>query len=249
MRSRVAGWVSLAFLVGMIAGAQDAPGPAPQAPPNAGAHTGRGSGRGGGWMGGMGGRGVGGTVSEVAANYYTIKTLTGETFAVHYSANTRVLKQPPRPAGADAMRVPPEEIKATDIHVGDAIMAMGEMDVASKSVGAVTVVKLDPERAREMREMQMNFGKTWLAGRVTEVKDTKVTLHSQIDDADHTFVADENTMFRRRRVPVTLADIEVGANVRVEGTVKQGVFVASGVNVMGPPVSGRPTPREGPAPR
>jgi hypothetical protein len=200
-------------------------------------------------MGGMGGRGVGGTVSEVAADHYTIKTLTGETFTVHYSVNTRVLKQPARRMGAEAVHVPPEEIKPADIRVGDAIMAVGEIDAAAKSVGAVTVLKIDPERAREMREMQANFGKTWLAGRVTEVKDTKVTLHSQMDDADHTFVANENTSFRSRRAPVTLADIEVGANVRVEGAVKEGVFVAANVNVMGPPASGGPTPPEGPPPQ
>ena len=178
-----------------------AAGSAEAGPAGSGTGMGRGSGRGGGWMGGMGGRGVGGTVSEVAADHYTIKTLTGETFTVHYSANTRVLKQPARAAGAEAMRVPPQEIKPADIRVGDAIMAMGEMDPAAKSVGAMTVVKIDPERAREMREMQANFGKTWLAGRVTAVNDTKVTLHSQFDDADHTFVADENTSFRRRRAP------------------------------------------------
>jgi hypothetical protein len=188
-------------------------------------------------------------VSEVATDHYTIKTMTGETFTVHYSANTRVLKQPPRPANTAAMRVPPQEIKPADIRVGDAIMAMGEMDAAAKSVGAMTVVKLDPDRAREMREMQANFGKTWLVGRVTALNETKVTLHSQVDDADHTFVADENTSFRSRRAPVTLAEIQVGANVRVEGTVKEGVFVASSVNVMGPPVTGGPAPREGPPPQ
>jgi Domain of unknown function (DUF5666) len=255
MRSRVAGIASVALLVGMVAAAQDTPAPPPQGPPNAGpgegsgARMGRGSGRGGGWMGGMGGRGVGGTVSEVAADHYTIKTLTGEVFTVHYSSNTRVLKQPARAAGASAMRVPPQEIKPADIRTGDAIMAVGEIDAAAKSVGAVTVVKIDPERAREMREMQANFGKTWLAGRVTAVNDTKVSLHSQFDDADHTFVADESTLFRRRRAPVTLADIEVGANVRVEGTVKEGVFLASSVNLMGPPASGGPAPNEGPPPQ
>jgi len=107
----------------------------------------------------------------------------------------------------------------------------------------------DPARAQEMRELQANFGKTWLAGRVTAVNETKVTLHSAMDDADHTFVADENTTFRRRREPVTLADIEVGSNVRVEGSVKEGVFVASSVNVAGPPVTGGPAPREGPPPQ
>jgi len=100
-----------------------------------------------------------------------------------------------------------------------------------------------------MREMQANFGKTWLLGKVTAVNDTKVTLQSPVDNAEHTFVADENTSFRRRREPVTLADIQVGANVRVDGTVNEGVFVASTVSLMGPPAMGGPAPREGPPPQ
>jgi preprotein translocase subunit YajC len=44
--------------------------------------------------GGMGqGRGVMGTVTQVAADHYTIKTDAGETYTVHYSANTRIVKQ------------------------------------------------------------------------------------------------------------------------------------------------------------
>ena len=194
------------------------------------------------------GRGVAGTVSEVTADHYTIKTLTGETYTIHFSANTRVVMQPAQ-RSAEAMRVPPQEIKPTDIRVGDVIMANGDVDATAKSVGALAVVKIDPERAREMREMQANFGKTWLVGRVTAVNDTKVTLHSPVDDADHTFMADENTTFRKRREPVTLADIEVGSSVRVEGKVKEGVFVASAVNVGGPPATGGPAQREGPPPQ
>jgi hypothetical protein len=210
---------------------------------------GQGRGRGG-WGGGMmGGRGVGGTVTEVAADHYTIKTLTGETYAVHYSPNTRVLKQPAQRPAAGAMRVPPQELKPTDIRVGDVIMAAGEIDTNAKSIGAMSVIKLDPERAREMREMQANFGKTWLMGKVTAVNETKVTLQSPVDDAEHTFVADENTSFRRRREPVTLADVQVGTNVRVDGAVKEGVFVASSVNLMMPPAAGGPELHEGPPPQ
>ena len=137
----------------MVAAAQEAPAPPPQGPPNAGPGMGsgngmgRGSGRGGGWMGGMGGRGVGGTVSEVAADHYTIKTVTGETFTVHYSANTRVLKQPARAAGGSAMREPPQEIKPGEIRVGDAIMAMGEMD-AGREIGGRDHGGEDRSRAR-----------------------------------------------------------------------------------------------------
>lgn len=254
MHFRLVGMFCLTLSLGMLVAAQDAPPPPPdsatpqQGQPGAG--PGMGQGRGRGWGGPMmGGRGVGGTVTEVAADHYTIKSLTGETFTVHYSVNTRVLKQPSQRPTPGAMRVPPQEIKPTDIHVGDVIMAAGEVDTAAKSVGAMSVIKLDPERAREMREMQANFGKTWLMGRVTAVNDTKLTLQSPVDNSEHTFVADENTSFRRRREPVTLADIQVGTNVRVDGAVKEGVFVATAVNVMGPPVTGGPAPREGPPPQ
>jgi len=252
MRSRVVALASLALALGLAAAAQDAPAN-PQAPPATGPGTGSGrgagQGRGRGWGGFMGGRGIIGTVSEVAGDHFTIKTETGENYTVHFSANTRVVKQPAESPAPGAMRTPPQEIKPAEIHVGDAIMAAGEVDASAKSVGAAMVMKIDPERAREMREMQANFGKTWLLGRVTAVNDTKVTLQSPVDNADHTFVADENTSFRRHREPVTLADVQVGANVRVEGAVKEGVFVASNVIVMGPPVTGGPAQREGPPPQ
>ncbi len=209
-----------------------------------------GQGEGRGWGAYMGGRGVVGVVTEVAADHYTVKNDNGEIYTVNYSANTHVVKQPARrQAPGEAMGTPPEEIKSTDIKVGDAIMARGEVDAGAKSVGAILVVKIDPERAREMREMEANFGKTWLVGKVKAVQDTKVTLDSPVDNAEHTFVADENTSFRKRREPVTLADLEVGANVRVEGTVKEGVFVASTVMVMGPPANGGPARHQGPPPQ
>jgi len=249
MQLRFAGLMSLSLLLAVSAAAQDAPA-TPQTPsaPGQGMGTGQGRGRGG-WGMGMGGRGVAGTVSEVTADHYTVKTVEGDTYTVHYSANTRVVKQPAQRTTPGAMRVPPQQIKPEDIRVGDAIMAMGEIDPTAKSVGAMTVVKIDPERAREMREMQANFGKTWLMGRVTAVNETKVTLQSPVDNAEHAFVADENTIFRRRREPVTLADIQPGTNLRVEGAIKEGVFVATAVNVMGPPVNGGPVPHEGPPPQ
>ena len=128
---------------------------------------------------------------------------------------------------------PPIAIKATDIKVGDIIVAGGEIDENAKSVGAVMVMQLDPERVKQMREMEANFGKTWLMGRVTAVNETKVTIESNVDHASHTFMADENTTFRKRRDPITLADVQVGDTVRVEGAVKSGTFVATTVSLMG----------------
>ncbi|MGB7547632.1 MAG: DUF5666 domain-containing protein [Terracidiphilus sp.] len=216
----------------------------------------------GGWAGGMmgagrmgGGQALMGTVTQTSADHYTIKTDAGETYTVHFSANTRILKQMVRlrshganGEGGDAQPAGPQPLRPADIKVGDVIAADGEVDAAARSVGAVFIVQIDPERAQQMRAMQASYGKTWLMGKVTAVDGVKVTLDSSIDKAAHTFVADENTAFRKRREPITLADVQVGDMVRVEGAVKDGVFLAASVAVMGMPQGGTPmVPRGGPA--
>lgn len=194
-----------------------------------------------------GGMGITGTVTEVAADHYTIKTDADEIYTIHFSANTRFVKQTIQHHGerGEGGGNPPQEIKPSDIKMGDAVGVMGEVDAAAKSVGAVVIAQLDPERARQISEMRANYGKTWLQGRVTAINDTKVTIFGMIDNASHTFVANEDTTFRKRREPITLADIQVGDVVRVEGTVKEGIFVAASVAVMVMPPGGTPTvPRE-----
>jgi hypothetical protein len=221
-----------------IAYAQDAP-TAPFAGQDQGQRGGpRGGMRGG--MGGMMGAGTGllGTVVEVAANHYIVKTDAGQTYTVNFSANTRIMRQISQPRGAGAGGNPPQALKPTDIKVGDAVVAMGETDAAAKTVGAVAVMQVDPERAHQMREMQANYGKTWLVGKVTAIEEVKVTLLGTVDNAAHSFVANENTTFRKRRDPITLADIQVGDTVRVEGAVKDGTFVATTVTAMGPQQGG-----------
>lgn len=185
------------------------------------------------------GRGVVGTVTETTSDHFTVKTDSGEVYTVHYSANTRIMKGgggARRSQGeTDGPMTPPQSIKASDIKLGDAIAASGEVDASAKSVGAVVIFQIDPERAKQLREMQANYGKTWLMGRVTAINDVKVTLDDGPDHTPHTFVADENTTFRKRRDPITLGDIQVGDMVRVEGVVKGSSFLAASVVVMGPP--------------
>jgi hypothetical protein len=223
---------------------------------------GRRSGRGG-FGGGMGmRRGPSGTVTEAAADHFTVKTFEGDTYTVRFSADTRMLKQAAGMRGASGQGNggqgnggqgdaagrgqgfgqgggrgfggnPPEPIKAADIKVGDAIDAMGDVDATAKTVSATTIVLMDPERARQMQEMAANYGKTWLMGKVTAIDGVKVTLNGTMDNAAHSFVADENTTFRRRRDPITLADIQVGDAVRADGAVKDGVFTAASVGDMG----------------
>jgi len=212
-----------------------------------GQRSGRGGWGGGGGFGMGGGVGIAGTVSFAAANHYTIKTDAGDIYTVHFSVNTRIIKQEIQRRGerGEGGGNPPQILKPTDIKVGDAVGVMGEVDAAAKSVGAVVIAQLDPERARQIRERLANYGKTWLQGKVTAINETKVTLFGIMDNASHTFEANEDTTFRKRREPITLADIQVGDVVHVEGTVKDGIFVAASVAVMVMPPGGTPTvPRD-----
>jgi hypothetical protein len=122
----------LAFVIGLALGApawaQDA-NPAPPAGQNSGQNSGMmNSGRGYGRRGMMG-AGVMGTVTETAAGHYTIKTFTGETCTVRFNDNTRIFKQRAAMGGeGGGMGMggnPPEQIKPTDIKVGDAIESPG----------------------------------------------------------------------------------------------------------------------------
>jgi hypothetical protein len=253
---------AVAFTV--AAGAQD-PGSAPPASQGSGQNATSGSGghgqrggRGGGMGGGAGmmmGRGLMGTVTEVAADHYTIKTDLGDVYTVHFTADTRIFKQVAggmrgtgEGAGAGGGQGqgggqgggrgygggnPPQEIKSSDIKAGDAIAVMGSIDATAKSAAATRIAQLDPAVVQQLRAMEADFGKTWLMGKVTAIDGTKIMLTGALDNAPHSVVADEDTSFRKRRDPITLADIQVGDTVRAEGAVKDGVFTATSVNVFG----------------
>jgi hypothetical protein len=253
MKTRLLPVIAFSLALTAAAFAQDATPPQSNGAGGSGQRGGRG-GYGGG-MGMAGGRGLIGTVTEVAADHYTVKTEAGEIYTIHFSANTRIVKMPAgqrapgegrgegqgRGGGMGRGGNPSEQIKPTDIKIGDAITAMGEVDSSAKSVGAVAIALVDPERAKQMQQMQANYGKTWLMGKVTAIDGVKVTLLGSVDNAAHAFVADENTTFRKRREPITLADIQPGDNLRAEGALKDGVFTATTVNVMGMPSGGTPT--------
>ena len=211
----------------------------------------------GGFGGGMMGRGLMGTVTAVAADHYTIKTDAGDVYTVHFTADTRMFKRQARTGGPSEGQGggqgegngqagggghrgmgggggnPPQQISATDIKVGDVINVMGDTDATAKTVNARAVALMDQQTVDQIHAMEANFGKTWLMGKVTAIDGTKITLTGTLDSAPHTVVADENTEFRKRRDPITLADIQVGDTVRADGAVKDGVFTAVNVNVFG----------------
>src|ERR1700684_1437253 len=84
------------------------------------------------------GNGVRGTVTAAAASSFTIRTDEGDTYQVLYSANSRLVKD----------RQP---IEASDIHVGDMLMAAGIVDAKAKTVGAVLLVDIDANEVRNAR--------------------------------------------------------------------------------------------------
>ncbi len=208
-----------------------------------------------------GARGILGTVTDVTSEHLTVKTETGDLYTVHFSVNTRILRQPPGgrrfnfgdnpPDGtppsstsgknkrrnnddADLERQMPTTIKSTEIKVGDIITAGGEVDVAAKSLGAIMIMQIDAERAKQLREIQANYGKTWLAGRITAIDGTRITIEGMLDHSNHSIEVDENTSFRERRESVTLADVKPGQQLRAEGGMKDGSFRATVINAFQP---------------
>jgi hypothetical protein len=191
-----------------------------------------------------------GQVTEVGPDHVVIKTATGEVFRINVLDRTRVVdgavhvraaEQQTPPVGGEAAQprpVPmggfvPQTMKLTEIKIGDYVTTVGEIPPGQGIINASMLTRLDPERVKEMKARDAEFGKTWLMGKVTAIDGTKITLTGSVDSATHTFVVDDNTSFQIRRAPATLADVHVDGMIRVEGSVNNGVFAAKTVTVMG----------------
>lgn len=173
--------------------------------------------------GGMGGfqfeqHSIRGDITAIAGNTITVKTDEGEVYSVATGPNTRFRKQ------ADL-------IKITDLHVGDMIAAIGDKDPKAKTVGAIFVVVIDKEQYEKARA---DFGKTWTAGVVQSIDGTNIVI-KRPDNVTQTVSVDENTSFRRRREDITLLDIKPGDNISARGTLQNGGFLATMINLGGPP--------------
>ena len=190
------------------------------------------------------GRGVQGTVTSVTADHLTLRTERGELYQVVLSPNTHVLRNR-------------EQIKLTEVHPGDGIGAMGELDAPNKTVHALYLVVVDAEQIKKAREA---LGKTWISGTVTAIEETRITV-LRPDQVSQVIEVDEDTSFRRGgrsmqmamggnagtsggrtgEAPqsasqdagesVTLLDVKVGSLVAGPGFLKHGVFVPTTLGI------------------
>jgi hypothetical protein len=189
---------------------------AQDAPPQ-GSAQGQGTGRGAGMGGDFAEHSVRGTVTAIAGSTLSVKTEQGDVYKIETSPNTRFRKER-------------EQVKLSDIHVGDMVGAAGDKDDKAKTVGAVIVMVIDKEQYEKARA---DFGKTWTAGAIQSINETKITV-KRPDNVIQTIVVDENTSFRKRRDSITLADFKVGDNVTARGSLQNGNFLATVLSVGGP---------------
>ena len=126
------------------------------------------------------GRMVRGTVTAVAPDHLTVKSDSGDVFQVAVTPNTQVRKGR-------------ELVKLADVHPGDGVGAMGELDVPNKTVHALYLFLVDAEQLKKAREA---MGKTYIAGKVTAIDELKITLQ-RADGVAQTIAVDEDTSFKR----------------------------------------------------
>lgn len=196
---------------------------------------------------------VAGEVTAVNGATLTVKSEDGTVYQIVTTDNTMIRKS------TGGMRTPmdAQPIKLTDLKPGDGVMAVGQMDAASKTLHAAMMFATD---ASVVKALKANLGKTYISGKVTaiDLDNAKLTVERP-DGVAQTIGLDENTSFKRgghgrggmgsqdaggAATPsgesITLADIKIGDQISGQGAVKDGVFVPSELRVMKP----RPKPAQ-----
>jgi hypothetical protein len=164
------------------------------------------------------GPGVGGQVTSIEGSVITLHTFRGETAKVKITSSTRLMKDR-NPA------------KLTDFKVGDRVFAGGEQDKDGVWTAQMLVERTGAAggprggMAGGMPTRPEDNGKTFIAGELTKIDGTSLTVKKP-DNTEQVIEVDDDTSFRNERhESVTLADVKVGDFVRGQGAVKSGVFV------------------------
>lgn len=166
--------LSMAFTASSCAQGTDPGAAQNSAPPAQGQH------RDSGQHAGMGR--TGGEVTGINGNTLTVRSENGHAVTIVTTDNTRVMKAT-------------GPVKLSDLHVGDGLMAFGNLDPATGTLHAAMVVATD---AADLKALRENLGKTYITGRVTAVDldDAKMTVERP-DHVAQTIGFDESTSFKR----------------------------------------------------
>lgn len=178
-------------------------------------------------LGGQGGQrmqGTAGTITEIKGDTMTLKTFQGEVATVKTTSET-------------AFRRDREAAKLADFKTGETIFVGGEPDGKDKWTARFVAMRSDGPGG-PMRMNPEDMGKKFIAGEVTKIDETKLTV-KRPDGVVQVIEVDEETSFRNaKRESVTLADIKVGDHIAGRGELKDGTFVPKVLNV-GMPQGGR----------
>jgi hypothetical protein len=123
-----------------------------------------------------------GEVTGVSGNTLTVKAEDGSSVQVVTTDNTRLMKD----------RGP---VRVSDLHAGDGLVAIGNMDAPSKTLHAAVVMAEDAAQIKAMKE---NLGKTYITGRVKaiDLDNAKMTVERP-DHQGQVIGFDETTSFKR----------------------------------------------------
>ncbi len=149
-------------------------------------------------QGGRRGGGVRGTVTSVSGANVVLKTEQGETWTVISTDNTRVRRDG-------------QQGTISAIQAGDEVMAMGVPDAGKHEVHALMVVDVS---AAQVAKAKANLGKTYIAGRITAINETQLTI-MRSDKVPQTISLDETTSLHRGGRPnqqaLSAAGLDSGA--------------------------------------
>jgi hypothetical protein len=164
-----------------------------------------------------------GTVTAIASGSFTVKTADGEAWKVTVGDNTRITHDR-------------EPASFKEIKPGVGVLAVGQADKATPNT--LHAVFASFQTADEVKARFATFGKTWVAGKVTAIDGTKITITVQKPGESAprnlTFLVDETTDFKRGREEATLADLKAGDYVMGKGAVKAGTFVPTELAIRHP---------------
>ncbi len=165
---------------------------------------------------------VRGTVKSIHGSDAIIQNQAGKLYTVHTSDNTHIYRNR-------------QLLKMSEIRAGDVLIAVGAFDEKANLLRAIFVADIDAATVQKLRE---ELGKTWIAGKIVKIDETKITV-DRIDHKTQVIEVDDTTSFRKDGQSVTLLDVHAGDPIRGKGVVKNGVFVPTQLVVIDAAKRGR----------